>query len=91
MQFVPEHREEKRDDEPGYGCKTDESGGSRQAEWPDHKNRLNKVHPEYKIDQSLRPAESNQQGPAKMVAAEQRTKGDTGLEWIDHLQILKIR
>jgi hypothetical protein len=27
----------------------------------------------------------------KIEAAEQCTKGDTGLEWIDHLQILKIR
>ena len=84
MQFVPEHRKEKRDDEAGHGCTNDESGGGWQIEWPDHKNRLNKVHPEYELDQRLGPAKGNQQGPAKMVATEQRAKGDTGLEWIDH-------
>lgn len=82
MQLVPEHREEYRDNEPRYGCKNDKRGGSGQAEWPDHKNRLNKVHPEPKIDQRLCPAKSNQKGPAEMVATEQRAKGDTGLERI---------
>jgi len=85
MQYVPEQGEEKRANEPGDGCKNNERGGSCQIEWPDHKNRLNKVHPEHKIDQRLRPAKSNQNGPANMVAAEQRAKGDTSLEWIDHL------
>ena len=84
MQFVPEDGEEKRDDETGYGWKNDESGGRRQAEWPDHENRLNKVHPEYKIDQRLRPAKGNQQRPANMLAAKQRAKGHAGFEWIDH-------
>jgi hypothetical protein len=70
MQLVPQHAEKKSDDETGHGRKDDENGGSQQAKWPDYKNWLNKVHPEYKVDQGLRPAKSNQESPAEMGCAE---------------------
>ena len=85
MQLVPKHAEKKPDDETSHGRKDDENGGSKQAKWPDHKNRLNKVHPEYEVDQGLRPAKNNQESPAKMGSAEQRPKSHTGFEGIGHL------
>ena len=74
MQSVPYRREKECDNEIRYQCKNDKRGGSRQAEWLDYKNRLKKVHPEYKIDQGLRPprATKSDQQRWKPRAARQR-------------------
>ena len=86
MQLIPEQAEKKSDGESNHRSDDDENGGYGKAKWLDHINRSNEMHPEHKIDQRLGPTNSNQERPAKMPDAKQRSKGHTDLNWIDHLQ-----